>query len=197
MASRDQDEEISLKEAHKPFSSNSRGPIHEDQRLQVEEQDAWRTHKSKTHDKPKLCQNELNTFPNQLKVRDRVLLDATDPHIVTTNLNEDFPFMVLSTFPFGTVEGKDFSNMGYDTLPRPCDMAVSELAKTTRAFGTPVSRTRRLTCPCQATVAEPVKLTRAWAYIHRHGRSGRSQARLYDTAVRTYTAKEHGRRLNV
>ncbi|PPR96354.1 hypothetical protein GOBAR_AA24319 [Gossypium barbadense] len=40
-------QEMSLKEAHEPFSSNSRGPIHEDQRLQVKELDEWRTHKSK------------------------------------------------------------------------------------------------------------------------------------------------------
>ncbi|PPS11010.1 hypothetical protein GOBAR_AA09632 [Gossypium barbadense] len=80
--------EMSLKEAHEPFSSNSRGSIHKDRRLQVEELDEWWMHKPKTNDKPKLCQNELTTFPNQLKVGDRVLLDAADPHIVTTKPNE-------------------------------------------------------------------------------------------------------------
>ena len=95
---------MSLKEAHESFSSNSRGPIHEDRRLQIEELDEWRTHKSRTHDKPKLRQNELNTFPNQLKVRDKVLLDATDPHIVPTKSNEEVPLTVLRIFPFGTVE---------------------------------------------------------------------------------------------
>ncbi|PPS10579.1 hypothetical protein GOBAR_AA10064 [Gossypium barbadense] len=97
-------EEMSLKEVHEPFSSNSRGPIHEERRLQIEELDEWRTHKLRTHDKPKLRQNDLNTPPNQLKVGDKVSLDATNPHIDTTKLNEEIPLTVLSIFPFGTVE---------------------------------------------------------------------------------------------
>ncbi|PPS06277.1 hypothetical protein GOBAR_AA14369 [Gossypium barbadense] len=63
-----------------------------------------REHKLKTHDKPKLRKNKPDTFPNQLKVGDTVLLDAVDPHIVTTTPNEEIPLMVLSIFPFGTVE---------------------------------------------------------------------------------------------
>ncbi|PPS18396.1 hypothetical protein GOBAR_AA02178 [Gossypium barbadense] len=47
-------QEMSLKEVHEPFSSSSKGPIYEDRRLQIEELDEWRTHKSRTHDKPKL-----------------------------------------------------------------------------------------------------------------------------------------------
>ncbi|PPR97838.1 hypothetical protein GOBAR_AA22829 [Gossypium barbadense] len=43
--------EMSLKEVHEPFSSNSRGLIHEDRRLQIEELDEWRTHKPRTPDK--------------------------------------------------------------------------------------------------------------------------------------------------
>ncbi|PPS13297.1 hypothetical protein GOBAR_AA07346 [Gossypium barbadense] len=97
-------QEMSLKEVHEPFSNNSRGPIHEERRLQIEELDEWRMHKPRTPDKPKLRQNELNTFPNQLKVRDIVFLDAIDPHIVTTKSNEEIPLTVLSIFPFGTVE---------------------------------------------------------------------------------------------
>ncbi|PPR98649.1 hypothetical protein GOBAR_AA22015 [Gossypium barbadense] len=73
--------EMSLKEAHESFSSNCRGSIHEDQRLQIEELDEWWTHKPRTQDKPKIRQDELNTFPNQLNVGDRVLLDAADPYI--------------------------------------------------------------------------------------------------------------------
>ncbi|PPR96253.1 hypothetical protein GOBAR_AA24415 [Gossypium barbadense] len=38
------------------------------------------------------------------EVGDTVLLDAVDPHIVTTTPNEEIPFTVLSIFPFGTVE---------------------------------------------------------------------------------------------
>ncbi|PPS11434.1 hypothetical protein GOBAR_AA09209 [Gossypium barbadense] len=104
VVSRGQGEEIGLKEVHEPFSSSSRGPIHEDRRLQIEELDEWRMHKPRTHDKPKLRQNELNTFPNQLKVGDKVLLDVADPHIVTTKLNEEIPLTVLSIFPFSIVE---------------------------------------------------------------------------------------------
>ncbi|PPS00903.1 hypothetical protein GOBAR_AA19759 [Gossypium barbadense] len=95
---------MSLKEVHEPFSSNSRGSIHDDRRLQIEELDEWRTHKSRTSEKLNLRQNELNTFPNQLKIRDRLLLEATDPHIVATTPNEEIPLTVLSIFPFGKVQ---------------------------------------------------------------------------------------------
>ncbi|PPS08781.1 hypothetical protein GOBAR_AA11858 [Gossypium barbadense] len=96
--------EMSLKEVHEPFSNNNRGPIQEDRRLQIEELDEWQTHKLRTPDKPNLQRNEVDTFPNQLKVGDRVLLDAADPHIIATTPNEEIPLMVLSIFPFGTVE---------------------------------------------------------------------------------------------
>ncbi|PPS01961.1 hypothetical protein GOBAR_AA18702 [Gossypium barbadense] len=95
---------MSLKEEHESFSSNSRGPVHEDRRLQIEELDEWRTHKPRTPDKLKLRQNEPDTSPNQLKVGDKVLLDAANPHIVTTTPNEEISLTVLSIFPFGTVE---------------------------------------------------------------------------------------------
>ncbi|KAK5836658.1 hypothetical protein PVK06_012455 [Gossypium arboreum] len=97
-------QKMSLKEAHESFSSTSRGPVHEDRRLQIEELDEWWTHKPKTLKKSKLRQNEPDTSPNQLKVGDKVLLNTTDPHIVTTTLNEEIPLTVLSIFPFGTVE---------------------------------------------------------------------------------------------
>ncbi|PPR92168.1 hypothetical protein GOBAR_AA28504 [Gossypium barbadense] len=105
--------EMSLKEAHESFSSNSRGPIHEDRKLQIEELDEWRTHKSRIPEKSNLRQNKLNPFPNQLKVGDRVLLDATDPHIVATTSNEEIPLTVLSIFPFGMVE---VSHPRFDTF---------------------------------------------------------------------------------
>ncbi|PPS00218.1 hypothetical protein GOBAR_AA20447 [Gossypium barbadense] len=95
---------MSPKEAHESFLSSSRGPVHGDRRLQIEELDEWRTYKPRTHDKPELRQTELNTFPHQLKVGDKVLLDAAVPHIFTTTLNEEIPLTVLSVFPFSTVE---------------------------------------------------------------------------------------------
>ncbi|PPS12741.1 hypothetical protein GOBAR_AA07899 [Gossypium barbadense] len=68
------------------------------------ELDEWQTHKPRTHDKPELRQNKLNTFPHQFKVGDKVLLDAADPHIVTTTPNEEIPVTVHGIYPFGTVE---------------------------------------------------------------------------------------------
>ncbi|PPS00131.1 hypothetical protein GOBAR_AA20535 [Gossypium barbadense] len=82
-------QKMSLKEAHESFPSNSREPVHKDWRLQIEELDEWRTYKPRTPNKPKLRQNEPDTSPNQVKVGDKVLLDAADPHIVTTTLNEE------------------------------------------------------------------------------------------------------------
>ncbi|PPR95620.1 hypothetical protein GOBAR_AA25057 [Gossypium barbadense] len=95
---------MSLKEAHESFSSTTRGLVHEDQRLQIEKLDEWRTHKPRTPGKLKLRQNEPDTSPNKLKVGDKVLLNVADPHIVTTTPNEEIPLTVLSIFPFGTVE---------------------------------------------------------------------------------------------
>ncbi|PPS02746.1 hypothetical protein GOBAR_AA17916 [Gossypium barbadense] len=134
--------EMNLKEVQEPFSSRSRGPIHEDRMLQIEELDEWWTYKSRTHDKPKLRQNELNTFPNQLKVGDKVLLDAADPHIVTTKLNEE----ILLRYLAFSHSGKDFLNTGYDKLLQLCNMAVGELAKTTWACNTHVPGNRGQTC---------------------------------------------------
>ncbi|PPS00129.1 hypothetical protein GOBAR_AA20533 [Gossypium barbadense] len=132
---------MSLKEVHEPFPSNCREPIHEDRRLQIAELDEWQMRKPRPHDKPKLCQNELNTFPNQLKVGDKVLLDATDPHIATTKPNDEIPLTVL-TFShslqsrhghthrraYDRVEtGQRFPNMGYEKSPRSCDMVPCHL----------------------------------------------------------------------
>ncbi|PPS06264.1 hypothetical protein GOBAR_AA14386 [Gossypium barbadense] len=60
--------------------------------------------KLRTPDKLKLDQDELNVAPNQLKVGDKVLLDAANPRIATSEPNEEIPLTVLSIFPYGTVE---------------------------------------------------------------------------------------------
>ncbi|KAK5772782.1 hypothetical protein PVK06_049077 [Gossypium arboreum] len=73
-------QEISLKEVHEPLSNNNRGSIHEEGRLQIEELDKWRTYKLRTHDKPKLRQNELDTSPNQLKIGDSLIRCCRSPH---------------------------------------------------------------------------------------------------------------------
>ncbi|PPS08769.1 hypothetical protein GOBAR_AA11873 [Gossypium barbadense] len=95
--------ETSLKVVHESFASNSKGPIHEDRKLKIEELDEWRMHKPRTPDKLNLRQKKLNPFPNQLKVGDIVLLDATDPYIVATTSNEEIPLTILSISPFGKV----------------------------------------------------------------------------------------------
>ncbi|KAG8485698.1 hypothetical protein CXB51_019008 [Gossypium anomalum] len=95
-------QKLSLKEVHEPCSSSNMGIIHEERRLEIEEPNEWRT--NKTHDKTKLRQNELDTSPNFHRVGDKVLLDAADPHIITTNPNGKTPLTVLCIFPLGTVE---------------------------------------------------------------------------------------------
>ncbi|PPR98048.1 hypothetical protein GOBAR_AA22625 [Gossypium barbadense] len=104
MVSEGKSEKLSFKEVHEPCSTNDRGHTHEEQRLRIEELDEWRAHKPRTYDKLKLRQNKANTSPNQLKFGDKVLLDAADPHIVTTTPNEEIPLTILSIFSFGTVE---------------------------------------------------------------------------------------------
>ncbi|PPR87818.1 hypothetical protein GOBAR_AA32872 [Gossypium barbadense] len=184
-------QEISLKKVHEPFLSNSRGPICEERRLQIEKLDEWRAHKPRTHEKPKIRQNKLNTFPNQLKVGHKVLLDAADPHIITAKPNEEIPLTVHGIFPFGTVEGKDFPNMGYDKLLRPCDMAMGEPTKTKW----------RATRPCLETVAEPIKVTRA-CYMFVPSNCGQTcqnnmgvdlHTRTWEKRTETDTAVRHGR----
>ncbi|PPS05785.1 hypothetical protein GOBAR_AA14844 [Gossypium barbadense] len=106
-------QKLSFKEVHEPCFSNDRGHTHEERRLQIEVLDEWRAHKPRTHDKSKLRQKEFDTPPNQLKVGDKVLLDAVDPHIVTTTQNKEIPLTILSIFPFGTVE---VSHPRFDTF---------------------------------------------------------------------------------
>ncbi|PPR86682.1 hypothetical protein GOBAR_AA34010 [Gossypium barbadense] len=97
-------QEIVSKNTYEPCSNNNKEPIYEERRLQVEELDEWRTQKPKTLDKLKLSQDKLITSLNQLKVGDKVLLDAVDPLIATPEPNEEIPLTVLSIFPYGTVE---------------------------------------------------------------------------------------------
>ncbi|PPS07430.1 hypothetical protein GOBAR_AA13216 [Gossypium barbadense] len=108
--------------------NKDREEINDDDPKQIEELDEWREHKPRTHDKLKLCQNKLDTSPNQLTVGDKVLLDAINPHIVTTILNEEIPLTVLSIFPFrkhtrpGTLACRSRIQTGEET--RPCETAV-------------------------------------------------------------------------
>ncbi|PPS10190.1 hypothetical protein GOBAR_AA10454 [Gossypium barbadense] len=94
--------EIGSKNTHE--LSNNKEPIHEEQRLQIEELDEWQTYKPRTHDEPKPRHDELNSSQNQIKVGDKVLLEAADPRITTSESNEEIPLTILSIFPYGIVE---------------------------------------------------------------------------------------------
>ncbi|PPS09648.1 hypothetical protein GOBAR_AA10993 [Gossypium barbadense] len=207
------------KNTYEPCSNNNKGPIYEERMLQIEELDEWRTQKLRTPDEPKLSQDKLNTSPNQLKVGDKVLLDAADPRFATPEPNEEIPLTVLSIFPYGTVEvihskfgtfkfltsnilieswntdfqkttrpdtqacirpcenrARFFPNTGCNKLPRPCDMAVDETAKTTQALDTPMPQNRE--CNMGVRHAHAIhpwstlsKQTRTWTYVHGRGRS--------------------------
>ncbi|PPD94576.1 hypothetical protein GOBAR_DD08389 [Gossypium barbadense] len=91
------------------FSQYNRTP-HEEQMLQIDELNEWRTHvkeKPKKHDEErKRRYDEHVDGMNQFKVGDKVLLDKTDPQIVTSELdaNRSNLFPVLNVFSYGTVE---------------------------------------------------------------------------------------------
>ncbi|PPS05613.1 hypothetical protein GOBAR_AA15028 [Gossypium barbadense] len=108
VASKGKGEETRSRSIHEPCSSNNKGPIYEELRLQIEELDEWRAQKLRTHDKPKPRHDRLNVSPNQLKVGDKVLLDAADPRITTSEPNGAIPFTVLNIFPYDTVEVTHF-----------------------------------------------------------------------------------------
>ncbi|PPS16582.1 hypothetical protein GOBAR_AA03994 [Gossypium barbadense] len=100
----EQTPETRSKNTPEPCSSNDKGPIYEERRLQVEELDEWRTQKPRSHDKPKLRHDEFNISPNQLKVGDKVILNVADPRIATSEPNGEILLTVLSIFPYDTIE---------------------------------------------------------------------------------------------
>ncbi|PPR84565.1 hypothetical protein GOBAR_AA36147 [Gossypium barbadense] len=104
VVSKGKNEETITKNTYELCSNNNKGPIYEERRLQIEELNEWYTQKLRTPDKLKSSQDELNTSPNYLKVGDKLLLDATDPRITTSEPNEEIPLTVLSIVPYGTVE---------------------------------------------------------------------------------------------
>ncbi|PPR98550.1 hypothetical protein GOBAR_AA22120 [Gossypium barbadense] len=81
--------------------------IQEEQRLQIEELDEWRTEvkeKPRIHDESRQCYDKLKGESNQLKVGDKVLLDEADPRVATSERNREIHFTVLNVFLYGTVE---------------------------------------------------------------------------------------------
>ncbi|PPS11505.1 hypothetical protein GOBAR_AA09139 [Gossypium barbadense] len=155
--------EISSKNLHEPCSSNNKGPLYEERRLQIEELDEWRAHKSRTHDKPKPRHDDLNVAPNQLKVGDKVLLDAANHRIVTSKPNGAIPLMVLSIFPYGTVE-VIHPKFGTFKFSNPHGRAHW------RALGR-AHTTRRDTVVCYGQVKTGQNFSLAWDAISGHGRA--------------------------
>ncbi|PPR90751.1 hypothetical protein GOBAR_AA29933 [Gossypium barbadense] len=182
--------EISSKNIHEPCSIHNKESTHEERRLRIEDLDEWLTFKSRKHDKPKLCQNELNASPNQLKFGDKVSLDVANPHIDTAKPNEEIPFTILSIFPFGIVEVSHpkFGTFKFlksnilakslnTSFPKPhgqahgsalcCayttgnDTAVRyDRVKTEQEFFFLIQGCNKLPRPCDITVGETVKTTR-------------------------------------
>ncbi|PPS04313.1 hypothetical protein GOBAR_AA16347 [Gossypium barbadense] len=89
----------------------------------------------------------------QLKVGDTVLLDAVDPHIVTTTPNKEIPLTVLSIFPFGTVE---VSHPKFGTFKVTNRVFEAQVPRATWLVTQPCLRpcvpTRRETRPCDTAI---------------------------------------------
>ncbi|PPS17476.1 hypothetical protein GOBAR_AA03098 [Gossypium barbadense] len=123
--------------------------------------DEWWTHKPRKHDKPKPRHDELNSSQNQLKVGDKVLLDAVDPQIATSEPNEETPLTVISIFPYGTVEvnhpkfgtfkGKIYS---------PTQDTISCHSRGTWPWAKLPKQHGRATCPYLETMVETENVTR-------------------------------------
>ncbi|PPD72783.1 hypothetical protein GOBAR_DD30317 [Gossypium barbadense] len=93
-----------------PCSGQYDNTIYDEQMLQINELDEWRTHvkeKLKKHDKePKRGHDKHVDGANKFNVGDKVLLDKTDPRIATSelDLNGSNPFTALNGFSYGTIE---------------------------------------------------------------------------------------------
>ncbi|PPR95343.1 hypothetical protein GOBAR_AA25329 [Gossypium barbadense] len=181
------------KSTHDPCSSNDQGPIYEERRLRVEELDEWQRHKPRTHDKPKPRHDELNISPNQLKVGDKVLLDAADPRIATSEPNGEIPLTVLSIFPYGTVEvihakfdGKAHGRaLGcVHTTGGNTAMRYGRMETEQKCF--PKTGFDMLPWPCDMAVGKPGKLI--WAYTARARRLWSSPSKHHGRAP-TYTGR--------
>ncbi|PPS08777.1 hypothetical protein GOBAR_AA11866 [Gossypium barbadense] len=179
------------KSAREPCSSNNKGPIYEERRLRVEELDEWRTHKRKP------CLDELNIPPNELKVGDKVQLDAADPRIATSESNGEIPLTGLNIFPYGTVEV---------IHPKFGTFKISYHGHATWPWASLSKQHERETRPCLKIMVEtenppPVlktdKTTWACNYIHGRRRSERSSTRLCHHAQRTRAWDEFQTRLNL
>ncbi|PPR95510.1 hypothetical protein GOBAR_AA25158 [Gossypium barbadense] len=127
------------------------------------------THKPRTHDKPKPCHDELNVTPNQLKVGDKVLLDAVDPRIATCKPSGAIPLAVLSIFPYGTVKiihPKFDTFKGTRACLRPCPHHEKRHSRVLRPCENRVKFFLSTGCdkwprPCDVALGKSIKPTRA------------------------------------
>ncbi|PPS01373.1 hypothetical protein GOBAR_AA19290 [Gossypium barbadense] len=168
--------------------------VHEEQRLRIEELDEWREHKSRTHDKLKLRKHKPDTSPNQLQVGDTVLLDAVDPHIVTTTPNEEIPLTILSIFPFGMMEVSHpkFGTFKVPSTTRPVTWSWLRTCVPTQR------ETQQYDTAVQKQGVRHARAVKPWTTIH--GRGTLTWAREKRTQLGTavpygrvpHTPKKHG-----
>ncbi|PPR83020.1 hypothetical protein GOBAR_AA37693 [Gossypium barbadense] len=156
------DAETILKNLHELCSSNNKGPIYEERRLKIEELGELQTQKLRTLDKPKPSQDKLNISPNKLKVGDKVLLDAADPRITTSEPNEEIPLTVLSIFPYGTVKLNHSKFENFKENNTSLKPYIDKVNSRDEELGKIVNQHGRETLPCCETVGGPVKLARAF-----------------------------------
>ncbi|PPS17477.1 hypothetical protein GOBAR_AA03099 [Gossypium barbadense] len=103
---------------------------------------------------------------NMPKVGDKVLLDAADPHIVTTKPNKEVPLTVFSIFPFGTIE---VSHPKFDTFKvnnTRLKPYFDENDSRNEEFPT---QTRPSTRVCLRPSENRAKISPTLAMINRHG----------------------------
>ncbi|PPR98418.1 hypothetical protein GOBAR_AA22248 [Gossypium barbadense] len=96
--------ELTLHVGDESVTLQARNPINTNHVVQPSLQETRSKALFKAHNRPKPPHDELNISPKQLKVGDKVLLDAADPRIATSEPNGEIPLTVLSIFPYGTVE---------------------------------------------------------------------------------------------
>ncbi|PPS12443.1 hypothetical protein GOBAR_AA08198 [Gossypium barbadense] len=141
----------------------------------IVELEEWRTHKPRTHDKPKSSHDELNISLNQLKFGDKELLDTVDPRIATSEPNGAIPLTVLSIFPYGMRSvnssyhhdhAKERFSNPHDQAHRPYshhgrrhDRAIQPCENREKLF--PNTGYDKLPRPFDVAVGESVKATRA------------------------------------
>ncbi|PPR98228.1 hypothetical protein GOBAR_AA22440 [Gossypium barbadense] len=163
--------ETHSKNTPEPCSSNDKGSIYEERRLQVEELDEWRT-QNREHT---IDQNHAMTSSifHQINLRLETKFSRTTRQGTRACLRP-CPYHGRQhgrAILLCEIWAKFFPNTGVNKLPRSCNIAVGETIKTTQACNTPMSRGhpwvklskqhRRATRPCLEAMVETEKTTGA------------------------------------